>query len=141
MMNKKGVIISGFPGIGKTHFSQNSNLSVSDSDSSHFPKKGFPENYIEHIKSWREHTDYILVSSHKEVREALQKEGIHFKLVYPSRDQKQDYIKRYKERGSSDAFIKLIDMNFDNWINEMAVQRFGEHVILKKGQYLSDVIR
>ena len=49
----KGVIISGFPGVGKSHLvnqAKKSGNELLDSDSSTFDKKNFPENYIKHIK-------------------------------------------------------------------------------------------
>lgn len=51
-MSIETVIISGFHGIGKSYFYNNNHktLKISDSDSSKFDKKDFPNNYIKHIK-------------------------------------------------------------------------------------------
>jgi spore cortex formation protein SpoVR/YcgB (stage V sporulation) len=49
---KKTLVISAFPGCGKSHFFRNNkDKEVLDSDSSKFDKAHFPKNYIEHIKS------------------------------------------------------------------------------------------
>ena len=101
------IIVSGFPGIGKSYFYRNTSLRVLDSDSSKFDKKDFPRNYIEHIKNNIGKVDIILVSSHKEVRDALVKESIPFTLVYPERLCESGYIDRYIQRGSPKAFIDL----------------------------------
>ena len=135
---KRTVIISGFPGVGKSHFSKNTNLDVSDSDSSEFPKDGFPSNYLKHIKGLIGKKDIILVSSHKEVRDALSQQGIDFILCYPSKDLKVEYISRYHTRGSELSFIKLLDTNYDVWIKELAEQEGCDHLILQKGEHLSD---
>jgi hypothetical protein len=46
------MVISAFPGCGKSHyFRNNSDKIVLDSDSSTFDKSDFPRNYIQHIKS------------------------------------------------------------------------------------------
>jgi hypothetical protein len=84
--------------------------------------------------------DKILVSSHKDVRDALVKKGIPYVLVYPNRDIKDEYIKRYKDRGNNDAFVDLLDKNWDNWMDEMDNQEGCSKVKLGSGQYLTDVI-
>jgi hypothetical protein len=89
--------------------------------------------------------DKILVSSHKDVRDVLLKKGIPFVLVYPNREIKDEYIQRYKDRGNNDAFVDLLEKNWDNWMDEMDGMESpnGEKlykVKLGKGQYLTDVI-
>ena len=133
-------IISAFPGVGKTHFFNQSKLFVLDSDSSYFNKEKFPSNYIEHIKSYIGKVDYILVSSHKEVRESLFENDIRFHLVIPSIDQKQDYINRYLDRGSDDFFVELISANWNLWINDCTDQEGCFQYELSPGKYLSDII-
>lgn len=67
---KQTLVISAFPGCGKSHFfRENKDKEVLDSDSSKFDKTHFPQNYIEHIKSNLGKVDIIMVSSHKEVRD------------------------------------------------------------------------
>jgi hypothetical protein len=70
---KKTIIVSAFPGTGKTYCWVNTDLDVIDSDFSTFAKSDFPNNYIKHIKSKIGTKDIILVSSHSIVREALVK--------------------------------------------------------------------
>ncbi len=135
------MVISAFPGCGKSHyFRNNSDKIVLDSDSSTFDKSDFPRNYIQHIKENIGKVDIIMVSSHKEVRDELVKNGIEFTLVYPESNIKEDYIQRYIDRGSPESFIKLLNNNWENWISELEEQTGCDKVKLKKGQYLSDVI-
>ena len=138
----KTKVYSAFPGVGKTSYFNKTNKNVWDSDSSKFDKKHFPENYIEHIKSGldNESVDKILVSSHIDVRDALVKNGISCVLVYPDRSLKDEYIQRYKDRGNNDAFVKLLDNNWDTWMDEMDNMNAPYKVKLGKGQYLTDVI-
>ena len=110
------------------------------SDSSTFDKYQFPKNYINHIKSNIGDADIILVSSHKEVRDALQNQGIEFTLVYPSRDIKEEYIQRYIDRGNDDKFVELLKKNWENWMTELEEQKGCNKIELKNGQYLSDII-
>jgi len=139
--------------VGKTHFSSTT-AGVNDSDSSNFgwaktaPGEAkrrdpeWPNNYIAHIKRLlgRAEVTYIMVSSHQEVRDALVAEGIHFALVYPSADIKAEYIQRYKDWGNSPGFVKLLDINYEDWVAGLEAQPGCEHRPLKTGQYLSDVL-
>lgn len=144
----KTKIISGFPAVGKSHFYENnSELIVLDSDSSKFSwiSEGvrhpeFPQNYIEHIKSNIGKANVILVSSHKVVRDALKENNIHYTLMYPDKSLKDEYIQRYKHRGNNDAFIKMIDSNWDSFIDEIEQETYPEKIKLKHSQYLNDAI-
>jgi hypothetical protein len=134
-------IISAFPGCGKSHFfRQSKDMVVLDSDSSTFDKSDFPRNYLEHIKSNIGKADIILVSSHKEVRDALVENNIWFELVYPDPSIKQEFLQRYVDRGSPEKFISLLESNWNNWIGELEYQFGCKKIKLKQGQYLSDVI-
>lgn len=138
---KKTQVISAFPGCGKSHkYRNNEDKLILDSDSSKFDKSDFPRNYIEHIKSNMGKVDIIMVSSHKEVRDALVENGIDFTLVYPKREIKEEYIKRYQERGNDDNFIKLLQSKWDDWMDELEHQSNCKKIELKEVQYLSDVI-
>lgn len=138
---KQTLVISAFPGCGKSHFFRNNkDKEVLDSDSSKFDKTHFPQNYIEHIKSNLGKVDIIMVSSHKEVRDVLVENKIPFILVYPSPNIKDEYIQRYIDRGNTGYFVELLDKNWELWLNELEEQVGCEKIKLEEGQYLSDVI-
>lgn len=143
-------VISGFPGVGKsTLFGREENLVVLDSDSSKFSWANeaerirhpqWPENYIQHIRENQGRADIILVSSHDVVRDALVAAGIDFELVYPGPEMKEEYIKRYVDRGNSPEFVKLLEANYEAWIAGLMKQSGCVHRPLGPGQYLADVI-
>lgn len=145
-------IISGFPGIGKTEFYKKHSDTCLDSDSSNFSwsidevnvkirNPNFPQNYIDHLKENIGKYEWILVSSHKEVRDALLDNCIFFYLVYPSNSLKYVYLERYKNRGDNGTFIKLISDNWDNWINEIySIPNGCKHIQLIKDNYLEKVL-
>jgi hypothetical protein len=143
-------VVSGFPGVGKSWLHQNlDGLVVADSDSSQFswqneaerirhPK--WPSNYIEHIRDTKGNVDVVFVSTHKEVRDGLVQAGIPFALVYPALQMKDEYIARYVNRGNAPAFVELLRKNYEAWIAELAAQQGCEHIVLKPGQHLADVL-
>lgn len=134
-------VISGFPGVGKSTLFNNG-LNCTDSDSSKFDKEDFPRNYVAHIKALIAHNehDYIFVSSHESVRNALVKEDIEFTLVYPNITLMDEYLERYKKRGSPKAFVDLMKSNWTHFIVSCATQAGCERIVLKQGEYLADVI-
>lgn len=144
---KETKVISGFPGIGKSYLFNRSDLKVLDSDSSLFSwiEKGvrhpdFPNNYMQHILDNLGKADYILVSSHDVVRQALKEHKIEYTLVYPSGEFKEEYISRYKGRGNDEGFINFIGSKWNEFIEDIEKETFPKLVKLEKDQYLADVL-
>lgn len=155
MEEKFTEIISAFPGCGKTECYKKyqdpiHEFIVLDSDSSTFDKTEFPENYIKHIKENVGKVDVIFISSHQAVRDALKKDKelmemddkfkCRFIIAYPSKEQKENYLERYKLRGSSDKFIKLLSDNWDNWIDSMQHETLGAKYLMMDS-YLTDWVK
>ena len=156
---KKTKIISAFPACGKTYAFEKLNengYKILDSDSSKFSwmiedngikvrNPEFLSNYIQHIKENIGKADYIFVSSHKEVRDALIENNIHFTLVYPDRNMKAEWIGRIFLRGSGEKFSQLIANNWDSWIDEMEEVEcdkwiLGDKESIDKYYYLGELI-
>lgn len=134
-------IISAFPGTGKSVIAA-AFPNVADSDSSRFSKENgeFPANYIAHINrviAEGKHS-HIFVSTHQELRDAFEELGIEFTLVYPSPDLKEEYIERYRKRGSDPAFIKSLENRFDEMVESCADQNGCEHIMLASGEHIWD---
>lgn len=140
-------MVSAFPGLGKTYAVQNSNLSLIDSDSSNFSwiydnngnktdvrNPEFPQNYIDYIKKNVEslpEDSVIFVSSHENVKKAMDDAGIEFISVYPKKNCKLNYIETLKQRVTGlndDKFISLIESNWDKWIPD----RYADDIDYKK---------
>lgn len=122
------IIISAFPCCGKSTYANMHDDSI-DLESSHYSKKvdgtpnpEFPGNYVNIIKyhlvnnNWK----YMFVSSHKIVRDALKADGIKFYSLYPVKERKLEIIELCKKRGNTEQFIKILEENFDQWIDEMS---------------------
>lgn len=154
-MNK---IISVFPGIGKTTLVQ-INKNYIDLESSDYKwididktlpieeRKGtaktinpdFPNNYIKKINELTSMGFNVLISSHKEVREALQAQGIEYTIILPSLDMKEEMISRYLSRGNQESFVNLLKTNYEKFVGDLSIDP-NEKIILKSGQYLSDLV-
>ena len=158
---KETKIICAFPACGKTYYFDNrkENTTVLDSDSSKFSWKyeqdwqdeymrvrnpEFPQNYIKHIKENIGKVDYIFVSTHDVVRQALNDEGIDFTIVFPEKSLKEEWIGRCFLRGSDRQFCQLIADNWDKWMYEMkkeCIENKHNSYILRHGEYLSDAMK
>ena len=149
------IIVSGFPGVGKSHLFRNSGeYDIVDSDSSQYSwikdengnntterNPNFIPDYMAHIQEMIDsNVDVILVSSHNDVRRALRDYGHTYILVYPNRDCKEEYLERYRLRGSTTSFIELLDNNWNEFIDDM-IEDTGFNatysIILDNGEYLT----
>lgn len=159
-MNTK--IFSIFPACGKTWLCEHQedyDLKILDSDSSKFSwvylddgnngwrkerNPDFPANYIRHIKENIGKYDYIFVSSHASVRDALDKEEINFTIVYPEQKCEAEWVGRCfirDKRGESGCSADVIYNNWIQWILECIETGIDhEEIILQPGEYLSDYL-
>ena len=163
-MNTK--IFSVFPACGKTwlyNHQEDFDLKILDSDSSEFSWKiepikddqgnllrglqkvrnpDFPNNYIKYIKENIGKYDYIFVSSHASVREALDKEGIDFTIVYPTSSCKAEWVGRcfIREIQNEDGCsAKVMYDNWEQWIMECVKTGINhKEIVLRSGDYLCD---
>jgi len=113
-------------------------IPVFDSDSSKFDKEFFPTNYVQHIKSTLDKLDdvIILVSSHDNVREMLQSQGIDYILAYPQRELKEEYIRRYKARGNAEGFINMMEEKWNDFIDSCEADPTPNKIVLGEGEFL-----
>jgi hypothetical protein len=139
-------IISAFPACGKSYIYENKQdcfRGILDSDSSEFSwiknengnntterNPDFPNNYIQHIKDNLGKVEIIFVSSHDVVRKALEENNIDYTLVYPDKSLKNEWLRRFKDRGNNEKFISFIESNFDTFIDEMELETFPDKVKL-----------
>jgi hypothetical protein len=119
----KTKVISAFPACGKSYVfehKQDCFRGILDSDSSEFSwvkdvngnntterNPDFPNNYIQHIKDNLGKVEIIFVSSHDVVRNSLKENNIDYTLVYPDKSLKNEWMRRFKQRGNNDKFISF----------------------------------
>ena len=153
------MIISGFPGVGKTYLSTKYS-NIIDLDGMPYIYKLTPEqekmsyeqlkgldnrikdenwqmNYIEDILEQEKKYDVVLICQHKELLECLDKRGIEYIIVFPEKTCKEEYAKRYKDRGNHQIYIDKKIATFDNQI-EILTKKTNVIWQLKRGEYLED---
>lgn len=97
----------------------------------------FIDDYLNHIKENIGKVDFIFVSSHLDVRRALEADGIDYITVYPNQNMKAEWIGRMYLRGSNAAFIKFQSEHWDEFTNSIDKEPHGIAVIrLGSNQYI-----
>ena len=147
---QRNMVICGFPGIGKSAAEMAGKIAIDmESTSYHFifdengrsenPK--WPGNYVDVVEEMaRNGTEsYVLVSTHKEVRDELTMRGIGYVIVMPQWNLKDEYLARYLYRGSPACFISEMS---DNWERDMKSLSDDDApvIMLTSGMYLTDIL-
>ncbi|CAH9013221.1 putative orf26 [Vibrio phage 424E50-1] len=159
-MTIKTLIVSAFPACGKSFYHNEGEkydnyFTTLDSDSSKFSwilddegnstgvrNPNFPVNYMQHIQDNLGKVSIIFVSSHDEVRSALEEESLPYVTVMPSPNLKGEWLERCKLRGSPEGFINLIDNMWETWTSFESQRKWSpvERLFLNSGEYLADYI-
>ena len=128
------MIVCGFAGIGKSTLCTQRPKWI-DLESTPF-EKDF-DRYTK-VASHMDKQGYnVMLSCHEGLRKALHDKGIKYVLILPDSSLKNEYIERYKKRGNSEAFIKSLDENWDNYTK---VFDWEDAIKLGENEYLSDAI-
>ena len=147
-------VIAALAGTGKSSFFKAATLKgykVLDLDSvlySHFidyqgnkiDNPFFLENYRNAIIRNMDIYDFILIGTHKELREMLKDYNIQYTLIYPKISLMNEYLLRYIHRGDSNRFITSIMDNWDEYIVQMMSDNYPEKIVLGPGKFILDVI-
>lgn len=140
----RAIIVSGFPGMGKTYFSRRvKDYKILDSDSRYFSwiydKDGnktderdpaFPHNYINYVKSHINDYDIIFVSTHKVVRDLLKEEEVKYYLIYPNGVLLYIWISRFVQRGNSENFINDQIIHWNERISDLDSETFPTKIVI-----------
>ncbi|MDR0248240.1 MAG: hypothetical protein LBI44_01035 [Oscillospiraceae bacterium] len=100
----------------------------------------WPCNYVSVIKDVMRKYAYVLIPSDFRVLALLADEGISYILIYPHRNCREEYLKRYIDRGNTDNFLSIFYEDWNWFIDRLEADKHGKHIVLLSGQFLSDVI-
>lgn len=166
------IVYAGFAGVGKTMVSKYYPDTFIDLDSSDYKwiyskelakkekeyRKGFhkngkelnplyPQNYIFDIKRYLDKGFSVMIScqSFTEQDMGLLKEkvsGIRIILVYPDKELKPLFLKRFLSRGNTDVFVKKMERDWEKDIDLCTHNKMAdEHIVIKNSKtYLLGVV-
>ncbi len=136
----KTKLYAAFCGTGKTYICNKTNIKAIEIEYWKYKDNNLYKEYIQDIKKYFGTVDYIFISTDPEGLKLLNNEGYEITLIYPQNELRNEYLDRYIERDSPYDFIGTFMKNWNTWINELKEIQYCNHIILKTGQYLKDVI-
>lgn len=155
----KGIVIAGFSGIGKTTLANKyknvldldvTQFVYDDSDILHIPfekRKGmkrkhnplWPQNYINALKEAQKEYDVVLIWDREDIIKEYINNEIEFILCYPSKDDLNNYIQRYRDRGNREKYIKWKLEQYDDKMRLFKSLNV-EKIILTNNQTIEDYL-
>lgn len=154
------MVIAAFAGIGKSYFAEHVDDSVdftimrykytnlpdvsgkeaeqSKADPDYELNYQWPYNYIDAVSNQFHGSRYFVIPSDRMVLRGLQERQIPYILVYPARDAKEEYRRRYQERGNTDDFIRIFIDEWDAWMDSVRSDMYGRCIELPGDKYLLD---
>jgi hypothetical protein len=156
------VIIAAFAGAGKTYFCKRVDsakdfvcmpykyfLPKTDPGSTENEKlKGnfdlemnpeYPRNYINAILENKDRYKYLVIPSDYRVLAGLEAGNVPYILCFPEKSAKDEYRKRFLERGNTEEFIDIFIGGWDSFIDALQKDCYGARVVLTEDEYLLDV--
>ena len=128
------MLILGFFGVGKTTCS---NEKWADLEALGSPSLSLLKSAVE---------KYDIVFANPLLAPFVLKSGIPFHVVVPSLNRKEEFLHNFRERekmqtgGGDDWFCSLVGLNWEKWINHLLELPALSHIVLEKGEWLSDAI-
>ena len=156
------MIIAGFEGVGKTTYARMHPEDVVDLDYAQFkfeasgsstgskaskpdPERtinpNWPFNYIEAIEDAKNDYTYVLISTDDVVLSILKEREEAFLVVRPFFGVKDEYRRRFTQRGESEEYIESFSTNWARFMSSL--ERVGScvQITLDIDEYLADVVK
>ena len=142
LINKKGVIVCGFFGIGKSSVTQyRPDVKFFDLDAKYFIKQpGWEKIYVECAIALKNEYDIVCLKSSDKVMNLLNKLNEKYYLVYPNRYAKRDFMERAIKNKYSREWIENFFSRWEQYIEEVEQEDSANKIVLQNGEYLSDIV-
>jgi len=134
------IICAAFCGTGKSYLCDNFPDVYKEIEDWEYRQGDFPNNYINDVLNMIGKIKYLFISTDSEILDELNKRGIKMQLYYPENELRNEYLDRFIDRDSPYDFIGTMMKHWGVWINGLKEHNYGKHIILKKGEYLQDVL-
>lgn len=139
-LRKIKMLISGFPGVGKTRASKIFNALIDLDSMQYVNRPKYPYCYMYDAIHLSKKGYIVLIAQEPRVVELMVMSGEDYVIVCPDISLKNEYMLRYLNRGNADAWIDKAMASWENHLNKMKEYPRNNIIILKSGQYLTDVM-
>ena len=102
------------------------------------PHPNWPQNYISAILTAYHRYRYVVIPPVHLVLQALQRFQIPYILCYPQRSAREEYRRRFRQRGNGDMFEHIFIGHWDDYLDRFEQDDYARHLVLKEGEYLLD---
>jgi len=109
-------------------------------DYNNMMREDWPDNYVAAIINSMRDGKILLIPSAWDVLERLKEKNAPYYLCYPRRDAKEEYKKRFQDRGNTEDFIDIFIGGWDRFMDTLEADTYGRHIVMTPHLYLSDVI-
>lgn len=101
-------------------------------------KPEYPQNYVDAILENMDKYKYLLIPSDWRVLAYLKEKNVPYLLCYPEVGAKEEYQRRYLERGNTDEFMDIFIGGWDKFMESLRNDKYGTHIVLTEKEYLLD---
>jgi hypothetical protein len=98
----------------------------------------WPFNYVDALEKIKDGHKFILIPSDTAVLYLLKERGMPFLLVTPLRSAKEEYRRRFIERGNSNEFIEIFIEHWDSFMDSLERVCPCVRIALDIDEYLTD---
>ncbi len=102
--------------------------------------KNYPLNYLNVITAYLKEGKKLLLVPSKLELDYLKENKVDFCLIFPSPDCEEEYFKRFLKRGNSEKFSKEVSARISRFYEENLKIDAKFKIILKKGEFLTDIL-
>ncbi|NCB48480.1 MAG: hypothetical protein EOM55_02510 [Clostridia bacterium] len=100
----------------------------------------FENIYLEKLLLAQKNFDFILVPYR--VLELCRRNNLKYWLVYPSKNCKEEYIQRLRNRGNPEELVKIVESGFEEFIDNRDNDSYAEKkIILNAGEFLENAMK
>ena len=141
-LKRKGVIVCGFFGVGKSSVTKyRPDVNFFDLDAKYFVKQpGWERMYVECALGLTNTYDIVCLKSSDKVMNLLNDLGEKYYLVYPSRYAKRDFMERAIKNKYSREWIENFFSRWERYLEEVEQEDNANKIVLQSGEYLSDIV-
>lgn len=150
----KTIIVSAFPGCGKTFLCNifNDEQMCIDKDNGDLTTEQQFKQYAQEIIDLVGRTKFLLISQYPEVLNILHKKGYKYIIVAPNNSSlisntarrliKQQWFGRFLLRGNQTVWLSKLLQNYDNWtsLEHLTSMSPSKIVLLNQYEYLTSII-
>ena len=141
MIKIDNIVYAAFCGTGKSYLCNNFPEDYKEIECWDYRNGDFPNNYVKEVIKMMGKIKILFISTDPVILREINKLDIKIHLVYPENELRNEYLDRYIDRDNSYDFIGTMMKNWNIWINELKEQTYCQHIVLKSGQYLQDVLK